>query len=495
MKCILSIDQGTTGSRVFCFGQDGQILGSAYREFTQHFPRPGWVEHDAKEIWQGVEALIVQALRESNIKESDVLAIGITNQRETTVIWDRKNGQPIHNAIVWQCRRTAARCTELKDAGHAKTVQERTGLVIDAYFSATKMAWILDSVPGARERAARGELAAGTIDSFLLFSLTGEHRTEYTNASRTMLFNIREKRWDDTLLELFQVPATVLPEVLPSAAEFGRTRGLSVLPDGIPVLAMVGDQQAALFGQLCTKPGQAKNTYGTGCFLLFHTGSDFQLSKNGLLTTLAVDGQGQVAYALEGSVFIGGAVVQWLRDYMHFLAQAKESEEIIQGLPENDEIVMVPAFAGLGAPYWDMQARGAIFGLSRDTSPAQIVRAGLKSIALQSLDLVRAMEQDTGKKIQTLRVDGGATANHYLMQYQADILGCTVERPANVDTTAVGSAYLAGLKAGLWDESRLQEIGSGQMQRFTPGRPPEWQEREIRLWHKAVERSGNWSES
>ena len=490
---IIAIDQGTTGSRVFCFDEHGAVLSSAYREFTQHFPQPGWVEHDANEIWAGVRDLLGEAVRSGGLDAKDAAGIGITNQRETSVIWDRSTGEPIHHAIVWQCRRTAAVCDTLKAAGHADLVRKKTGLVIDAYFSGTKFAWILDHVSGARARAEKGELAAGTIDAWLLYKLTGEHATDYTNASRTMLYNIETKAWDAELCKLLNVPQAILPEVKSSRARYGVSKSTGALPDGVPVLALIGDQQAALFGQLRVNPGEAKNTYGTGCFLLFNTGDQFLISKNGLLTTLACDAQGQVCYSLEGAVFIGGAVIQWLRDFMKFFGQAPDSEKIIAALPDNpDEVVFVPAFAGLGAPYWDQKARGAIFGLTRDTDAARITRAALQSIALQSCDLVRAMEQDTGAKMDLLRVDGGASSNNFLLQYQADILGTPVVRPTNVDTTALGSAYLAGMEAGVWPSiADLQKLQSDST-RFEPKMQADRREHELKYWKKAVERVRGW---
>lgn len=492
---ILSIDQGTTGSRVFIFNKQGEPVASAYKEFTQHFPKPGWVEHDAEEIWAGVRELITAALKKAGIEGSQVAGIGITNQRETVVIWDRETGKPIHNAIVWQCRRTAGICKALKEKGYEKTVRKKTGLVIDAYFSGTKIQWLLDEVSGAREKAVQGKLAAGTIDTWLLYKLTGEHKTEYTNASRTMLYNIETKEWDHDLLRLLDVPSEVLPEVLPSRSEFGKTKGIGVLPDGIPVNAMLGDQQAALFGQLCVRPGEAKNTYGTGCFLLFNTGDQFLISKQGLITTLACDKDGNVAYCLEGAVFIAGAVVQWLRDYVQFFTEAPQSEELIANIKdEEDDIVFVPAFSGLGAPHWDMNARGAIFGLTRDTDPARITRAALKSIAFQSRDLVVAMEKDTGKKMSELRVDGGATANNYLMQFQSDILNSDVIRPANVDTTALGSAYLAGIQAGIWkDADELAKLAKNDTT-FSPKMGQDRRNREVHYWNKGVNRVKDWLE-
>ena len=492
---LIAIDQGTTGSRIFCFDTSGNVITSVYQEFTQHFPHPGWVEHDADEIWDGIVTLLEEAIEKGKLDPKNALGIGITNQRETTVIWDRKNGKPIHNAIVWQCRRTTDICKKVKDTGLESTVRKKTGLVIDAYFSGTKIQWLLENVNGIRKRAENGELAAGTIDSFLLYKLTGEHATEYTNASRTLIYNIEKKEWDNDLLEIFgKIPASLLPEVKPTRAQFGVTSGVKTLPDGIPVLSMVGDQQAAMFGQLCVNPGQAKNTYGTGCFLLFNTGDQFLISKSGLLTTLACDNTGNVCYALEGSVFIAGAVMQWLRDYMKFFSDASQTDNIISNLNDDDSVILVPAFVGLGAPHWDMNARGAIFGLTRDTSQAQIIRGALKSIALQSLDLVIAMETDTGKKMSGLRVDGGATANEFLMQYQANILNRPVERPSNIDTTAIGAAYLAGIEAGLWkDASELLKLQTDRMV-FKPDMDEKTRSREIKYWRKAIERVKEWEE-
>ncbi len=493
-KYIISIDHGTTGSRVFCFSERGEVISSSYREFTQHFPRPGWVEHDPEEIWAGIKFLIQDAINKGDLNPSNAIGIGITNQRETVVLWDKKTGKPIHNAIVWQCRRTSDRCMELKNQGYENLFKNKTGLVLDAYFSGTKIEWLLDHILEARDLSKNNRLAAGTMDSWILYKLTGEHRTDYTNASRTLIFNIKDKKWDEELLEMLRIPANILPEVVPSRYDFGKTKNIQVLPDGIPVLSMIGDQQSALFGQLCVYPGEAKNTYGTGCFLLFQTGQDFTLSSSGLLTTLACDKDGNVSYCLEGSVFIGGAVVQWLRDYMKFFANAKETEDLIKDLNTDDEVVLVPAFVGLGAPYWDMKARGAIFGITRDTSPAQITRAALKSIALQTYDLVLAMEKDTGKKLPFLRVDGGATSNNFLMQYQADILNRNVERPANIDTTASGAAYLAGIQAGIWkDAEELLTIIKNKTV-FEPKMDQKAREREIHYWQKAVERAKNWVE-
>lgn len=491
---ILSIDHGTTGNRVFLYDTRGTVITHTYREYTQHYPAPGLVEHDGEELMADLELLIQEALAKGNIRANKILGIGITNQRETSIVWEKDTGKPIHRAIVWQCRRTAPRCQELKQQGYEPGIREKTGLVIDAYFSATKFEWILNHVNGAKDRASRGELLCGTMDSFLLYRLTGEFKTDYTNASRTMLFNIKEKKWDRELLDLFQIPEHCLAEVQPSASHFGTTKGLRSLPDGIPVLAMAGDQQAALFGQLCIHPGEAKNTYGTGAFLLFQLGDQHVLSKSGLITTLACDEKGKPTYALEGSIFIAGAVIQWLRDYMRFFAEASETQEIAESLPdETDDVMMVPAFAGLGAPHWDMSARGAIFGITRDTTPARIVRASLKSIALQSLDLVHAMERDTGQVLESLRVDGGASANDYLLQYQADIIGKQVIRPKNVDTTASGVAYLAGIQAGVWEDAKDLDRIEQTPDLFRPSMKEELRRREIDRWNRALERVKGWA--
>ncbi len=492
-ECIIAIDQGTTGSRVFIFDRGGQVIAGEYAEFTQHFPKPAWVEHDPEEIWSGVETLLKKALQKSERNPSDVRGIGITNQRETVVVWDKETGTPIHNAIVWQCRRTSTQCEKLKEEGHEPMIRKKTGLVIDAYFSGTKVAWILENVDGAKEKAKQGRLAMGTIDSWLLFRLTGEHSTDYTNASRTLLYNIEKREWDEDLLNLLGIPTSMLPEVHPSRFCFGKIRDIAGLK-GVPVLAMIGDQQAALFGQLRVHPGEAKNTYGTGCFLLFNTGDQFLISDSGLLTTLACNAEGGPAYALEGAVFIAGAVIQWLRDSMKFFAKASDSEDLLKELDDSpDELVFVPAFAGLGAPHWDMNARGAILGLSRDTSPARITRAALKSIALQSYELVQAMENDTKERMNLLRIDGGATSNTFLAQYQADILNKPVERSGNVDATALGSAYLAGMEAGLWDLKTLETFQSDGS-RFEPSMDSQRREHELRYWKRAIEKVKGWAE-
>lgn len=485
---LIGIDAGTTGIRAFCFDKKGKVISMAYEEFKQIFPKPGWVEHNPSEIWDKTEKLIGAAIRRGKLKPKDAVAIGITNQRETTVVFDKKTGKPIYNAIVWQCRRTSEYCGELKKEGLESEFRNRTGLVLDAYFSGTKIKWILDTVKNAREKAERGELSFGTIDTWLLYNLTGKksHATDHTNASRTLIYNIQQKKWDEDLLKILKIPSSVLPQVHTSRFEFGKTFGLKSLPDGIPITSLVGDQQGALFGQLCTEVGEAKNTYGTGCFLLFNTGDEFKISNNGLITTLACGPTGNTVYALEGSVFIGGAVIQWLRDNLKFFKNSKDTQKIAQSLKTEDEIVFVPAFAGLGAPHWDMNARGAIYGITRDTNPMQITRAALKSIAFQSLDLVKAMEHDTGKELKVLKVDGGATFNDFLMQFQADILGKKVVRPENVDTTVLGAAYLAGLQTGFFSSVEELKKMSKKFKEYSPKMKENTKQKEIHNWNVAV---------
>ena len=492
MSYVLTIDQGTTGSRVFIIDKKGETIASVYEEFRQHFPRPSWVEHDANEIWSSVSKLIKHSLEKANVKSSEIVSIGITNQRETTVVWNRSTGEPIYNAIVWQCRRTSEFCNELKSKGYVQLFQEKTGLVIDAYFSGTKIKWILDNVKGAREKADHGSLAFGTIDSFLLFKLTQgkEHKTDYTNASRTLIYNIHEKKWDDELLELIDIPRSLLPEVQPSASNFGSTSSVEGLQDGTPIYSMIGDQQSALYGQLCHNPGEVKNTYGTGCFMLMNLGEKNLISNNGLLTTLACDRKGEPVYALEGSVFIGGAVIQYLRDSLKFFPSASDSESLARSVETDDRVVFVPAFAGLGAPYWDQDARGAIYGLTRDTTAAQITRAALKSIALQSYDLLKSMEADSGLNLSSLRVDGGATMNSYLMEYQSTILGIPVEIASNTETTVMGATYLAGLAAKLWnDASELRDLNPIGATFHPNSLKADARAGEIERWHSAVKRT------
>lgn len=489
---ILALDQGTSSSRAILVNEKGGIVRIAQREFTQIYPRPGWVEHDPTEIWQSQWEMCQKVVREAGIQPAQVAAIGITNQRETTVLWDAETGEPVYNAIVWQDKRTAPICEQLKQKGLGEYVRQNTGLVLDSYFSGTKIKWILDEVPGARERAEAGRLRFGTIDSWLIWNLSRgkTHLTDYTNASRTLIFNIRERRWDDRMLEELDIPASLLPEVQASASAFGE---LDWDGNRIPILGVAGDQQAALFGQACFQPGMAKNTYGTGCFMLMHTGDRLQTSTHGLLTTLACDKHGQPAYALEGSIFIAGAAVQWLRDGLHLLHDARDSAYFARKVEGDDEVFVVPAFSGLGAPHWDMYARGAIFGLTRDTNQNHLIRATLQSLAFQTRDVLEAMEQDSGLQLSVLKVDGGAADNDFLMQFQADILNVPVERPSVIETTAMGAAYLAGIQADLWTaESLLESRCIDRM--FSPAMPPERRKRLYRGWQRAVERSRGWIE-
>jgi glycerol kinase len=472
-QLLLAVDQGTTGTRTYVYDLKGRVLGSAYREFTQHFPKPGWVEHDAMEIWATVQATGAAALKAAGLSKAQagakVAGLGITNQRETVVLWDRRSSKPVHRAIVWQCRRTSPRCDELKRKGWAGKLLQRTGLEIDAYFSATKAEWLLKHVPGAGKRARAGELALGTIDTWLLWQLTGgaAHATDFSNASRTLLFDIRKKRWDPELLTLFGVPAALLPGVQASASQFGITAASAFCGAGIPITGMVGDQQGALFGQGCVTPGSMKNTYGTGCFLLMNLGPKHRISKQRLLTTLACGPDGGPAYALEGAVFIGGAAVQWVRDQLGLVKSAAETEKICRSLKDNGGVHLVPAFVGLGAPHWDSQARGILTGLTRGSSSAHLVRAAVESMAFQSADLVTAMEKDAGLKVRKLRVDGGACKNNWLMQFQADLLNAVVERPAHVETTALGAALLAGIGAGVLTPRAAQAVTKVE-RRFIP---------------------------
>jgi glycerol kinase len=452
-KYILSFDQGTTSSRAILVDQQGQIQGIAQKEFTQHFPRPGWVEHDAMEIWSTQIGVASEAISKKNLSLTDIAAIGITNQRETTVVWNKQTGLPIYNAIVWQDRRTADFCDTLKKLGKAQIIQEKTGLIIDAYFSASKIKWILDNVQGARALAANGELCFGTIDTWLVWKLTNGkvHVTDATNASRTMLYNIHNLAWDKELLALFDIPDSILPVVKSSSEVYGYTNNLFANNE-LPIAGIAGDQQAALFGQMCTAPGMVKNTYGTGCFMLMHTGDKAVASKNNLLTTIALQINGHTYYALEGSVFIGGAVVQWLRDGLHLIRNSSEVEALARQVEHTDGVYLVPAFAGLGAPYWNQHARGSIVGITRGTNSGHIARAALEGIAYQTYDVLKAMEADAGIPITELRVDGGATNNNLLMQFQSDILNTLVIRPVIVETTALGAAYLAGLAVGFWKD-------------------------------------------
>ncbi len=456
-KCILALDQGTTSSRAILFDQEGLIIATAQKEFTQIFPAPGWVEHDPMEIWSTQIGVASEVISKHGIDKFDIAAIGITNQRETTVVWNKLTGMPIYNAIVWQDRRTADFCNQLKQEGKQAFIQEKTGLIIDAYFSASKIKWILDHVDGARAQAEKGELCFGTIDSWLVWKLTNgaHHITDATNASRTMLYNIHELKWDTALLDLFNIPIAILPEVKSSSEVYGHT-DLLVTNQQIPIAGIAGDQQAALFGQICTAPGMVKNTYGTGCFMLMHTGEQAFISKNNLLTTIALQRNGKTFYALEGSVFIGGAVVQWLRDGLHIIRDSDQVENLAAQVKDTDGVYMVPAFTGLGAPYWNQDAKGTITGITRGTNAAHIARAALESIAYQTYDVLKAMESDAQIPIAELRVDGGATKNNLLMQFQSNILITKVIRPTIIETTALGAAYLAGLAVGFWkDENEI----------------------------------------
>ncbi len=494
-KYILALDQGTTSSRAIIFDKKGNIKAVEQEEFQQIYPKPGWVEHNAVEIWQSQLKVAQNVLKNNNIKAGEVSAIGITNQRETTIIWNKVTGEPIHNAIVWQDRRTAGICDKLKSDGLENYVRKETGLVIDAYFSGTKINWLLDNVKGARKEAAKGNLLFGTVDSWLIWKLTGGkvHVTDYSNASRTMLYNIGDLKWDAKMLKTLDVPESILPEVKPSSEVYGET-----LPElfgaSIPIAGIAGDQQAALFGQACHSPGMAKNTYGTGCFMLMNTGTKPVVSKSGLLTTIAWGLNGEVHYALEGSVFIAGAAIQWLRDGLKLVEEARDSEYFASKVEDTGGVYVVPAFAGLGAPHWDMYARGAILGLTRGTSISHIIRATLESLAYQTKDVLTAMEKDAKVPLKALRVDGGAAANNFLMQFQADILATDVERPKVIETTALGAAYLAGLATGFW---KLKDISSAwQIDRaFNPAMDEKKRKKLYKGWLKAVERSKNWEES
>lgn len=488
---VLALDQGTTSSRAIVFDRDGVVRGIGQREFRQHYPRPGWVEHDPGEIWHSQLDVAREALRNAAASAADVAAIGITNQRETTLIWDRASARPLARAIVWQDRRTAPMCDQLRQDGHADFLQSRTGLVLDAYFSGTKLAWLLDHVPGARQKAERGELAFGTVDSWLIWQLTGgrRHVTDVSNASRTMLFNVHTNQWDDDLLALLEIPRALMPEVLPSAADFGRTAA-EVLGGEIAIGGVAGDQQSALFGQACFSAGMAKNTYGTGCFMLMHTGGVFQTSANGLLTTAAAQPTAAPAYALEGSVFVGGAVVQWLRDGLRAIEHSGQVQQLAESVPDSGGVMMVPAFTGLGAPYWKPDARGTITGLTRGTTIAHIARAALESIAFQSAALLLAMSRDAvasgGAPVSELRVDGGACVNNLLMQFQADLLGIPVVRPACVETTALGAAYLAGLSSGVYQSTEELSALWKAERRFVPTLDKHRADELMARWEHAV---------
>ncbi len=492
-KYILALDQGTTSSRAILFDEEQNIVQISQREFTQMYPKPGWVEHDPMEIYASQYSVMMEAITQSGIPVREIAAIGITNQRETTVLWDKNTGRPIYNAIVWQCRRTTEICGELKAGGLEEEVKERTGLLLDAYFSGTKIKWILDHVEGARARAEKGEILFGTVDSWLIWKLTeGKvHVTDYTNASRTMLYNIHELDWDDTLLKALDIPRQILPEVRGCSEIYGYT---TIQGERIPIGGIAGDQQAALFGQTCFSKGDAKNTYGTGCFLLMNTGETPCESRHGLLTTIAIGIGNRVQYALEGSVFVGGAVIQWLRDELRFISESRDVEYYARKVKDTGGVYIVPAFTGLGAPYWDMYARGTIVGITRGTRREHIIRAAEESIAYQSLSLVEAMEKDTGIPLRELNVDGGASRDGFLMQFQADILGRAVRRPMIRETTALGAAYLAGLAVGVWkDLEEIRSMWSCDVV-FTPQMEEERREKLLRGWNKAVSRSLDWED-
>lgn len=493
-KYILALDQGTTSCRAIVFNHKGEIISTAQKEFSQHFPEPGWVEHDAEEIWAVQSGMASEALARQGLKSGQIAAIGITNQRETVVIWEKATGKPIHPAIVWQDKRTADYCDELKAAGHQDMVREKTGLVIDSYFSGTKARWILDNVKGARKRAENGELLMGTIDSWLIWNMTGGelHITDVTNACRTMLFNIHTMEWDPELTELLGVPESLLPEVRESSEKYGVTDE-SFLKAGIPISGIAGDQQAALFGQMCTRKGMVKNTYGTGCFMLMNIGDTPIVSKNNLLTSVAWTLNGKTTYMLEGSIFIGGAVVQWLRDGLKIIKKSSDVEALATSVPDTGGVYLVPAFAGLGAPHWNQQARGTIFGLTRGSTDAHVARAALESIAYQTMDILKAMEKDSGIPIRELRVDGGATVNNLMMQFQADVLDAETVRPKIVETTVMGAAFLAGLAVGYWENPEaIQSIWQTD-RRFYPTADRAPIEAGIRGWQRAIRAIDSWS--
>ena len=492
---IMALDAGTTSSRCILFNKKGEICSLAQKEFTQYFPKPGWVEHDANEIWSTQLGVAVEAMSKISASAADIAAIGITNQRETTIVWDRHTGEPIFHAIVWQCRRTSDYCDSLKAKGLTDTFRQKTGLVIDAYFSGTKLKWILDHVEGARERAQKGELLFGTVETWLIWKLTKGriHVTDYSNASRTMLFNINSLQWDEDILKELNIPKCMLPKVMPSSCVYGETDS-QFFGGPIPISGAAGDQQAALFGQTCFEAGDVKNTYGTGCFMLMNTGNAPVFSKNGLVTTIAWGMDGKVTYALEGSIFVAGAAIQWLRDEMRLIDSAADSEYMATKVPDTNSCYVVPAFTGLGAPYWDMYARGAILGITRGTTQNHIIRAAEESIAYQSADLMWAMEKDTDITISTLKVDGGASRDHFLMQFQSDILNKEVLRPAIRETTALGAAYLAGLATGVWkSREEISHLWSCN-QLFEPKMDAAQREKLVRGWHKAVGRSQDWAE-
>ena len=493
-KYMMALDSGTTSNRCILFDRAGRIVSVAQREFTQYFPQPGWVEHDANEIWATLLGVAVEAMQMAGAAAADIAAIGITNQRETTIVWDKATGEPVHHAIVWQCRRTSEYCDELRARGLTARFREKTGLVLDAYFSATKLHWLLENVPGVRERAAKGELLFGTVETWLIWKLTGgrAHVTDYSNASRTMLFNINTLAWDEEILAELNIPRSMLPKPLPSSGLFGTTDP-SLLGGEIPITGAAGDQQAALFGQTCFQPGEAKNTYGTGCFLLMNTGEKPVFSQNGLVTTIAWGLGEKVTYALEGSIFVAGAAIQWLRDEMKLIANAAESEAVAQEVVDTNGCYVVPAFTGLGAPYWDQYARGAIVGLTRGCNRAHIVRATLDSLTYRTYDVLNAMRADSGIALASLKVDGGASANNYLMQTQADVIGAPVLRPTCVESTAMGAAYLAGLAVGFWrDQAEIRKIWAVD-RTFEPQLDAKSRDARLHGWHRAVQRAFDWA--
>ena len=493
-KYMMALDSGTTSNRCILFDRAGRVVSVAQREFTQYFPQPGWVEHDANEIWATLLGVAVEAMQMAGAAAADIAAIGITNQRETTIVWDKATGEPVHHAIVWQCRRTSEYCDELRARGLTARFREKTGLVLDAYFSATKLHWLLENVPGVRERAAKGELLFGTVETWLIWNLTGgrAHVTDYSNASRTMLFNINTLDWDEEILAELNIPRSMLPKPLPSSGLFGTTAP-SLLGGEIPITGAAGDQQAALFGQTCFQPGEAKNTYGTGCFLLMNTGEKPVFSQNGLVTTIAWGLGEKVTYALEGSIFVAGAAIQWLRDEMKLIANAAESEAVAQEVVDTNGCYVVPAFTGLGAPYWDQYARGAIVGLTRGCNRAHIVRATLDSLTYQTYDVLNAMRADSGIALASLKVDGGASANNYLMQTQADVIGAPVLRPTCVESTAMGAAYLAGLAVGFWrDQAEIRKIWAVD-RTFEPQLDARSRDARLHGWHRAVQRAFDWA--
>lgn len=493
-KYIMAMDQGTTSSRCILFDKAGNICSSAQKEFAQYYPKPGWVEHDPHEIWSSQMAVAIEAMGKIGADAGDIAAIGITNQRETTIVWDKKKGNPVYPAIVWQCRRTSDMIEELKQDGFADKIREKTGLIPDAYFSATKIKWILDYVDGAREAAERGDLLFGTVDTWLIWKLTkGQvHVTDYTNASRTMLFDIYKRQWDEEILEYFNIPKSMLPEVKSSSCIYGYTNE-NLIGGSIPISGAAGDQQSALFGQCCFRAGDVKNTYGTGCFLLMHTGKQAVRSEHGLLTTIAVNPDGTPGYALEGSVFVAGAAIQWLRDEMQILNSAPESELYCLSVPDTNGVYVVPAFTGLGAPYWDQYARGAVLGLTRGAGKAHLIRATVESLAYQVTDVIHAMEKDSGMKLSSLRVDGGASANNFLMQFQSDLLDVQVVRPSCIETTALGAAYLAGLAAGFWKDAEEIRQNWKQEREFSPSVEPKKREDLLKGWQKAVRCTFQWA--